>query len=83
VPDFVSTGWPVLMAMSNKEFVGEILGVELEDRLTGTVAVTALAAEAGAQVFRVHEVRQTRHALEMIASIMGSRPLSGNGRWIA
>ncbi|HVV10577.1 dihydropteroate synthase [Amycolatopsis sp.] len=69
-----ATGWPVLMALSNKDFVGETLGVELEERLDGTLAATALAARDGAQVFRVHEVRQTRRVLEMVAAIQGDRP---------
>ncbi|RCW44524.1 dihydropteroate synthase [Halopolyspora algeriensis] len=69
----VDTGWPVLMALSNKDFVGETLGSGLEDRVTGTLAATALAAHAGAAVFRAHEVRQTRQVLEMVASIDGAR----------
>ncbi|WP_346053203.1 MULTISPECIES: dihydropteroate synthase [Amycolatopsis] len=68
------TGWPVLMALSNKDFVGETLGVELTERLDGTLAATALAARDGAAVFRVHEVRQTRRVLEMVAAIDGHRP---------
>ena len=48
--DLVNTGWPVLMALSNKDFVGETLGVELTERLEGTLAATALAAAAGADV---------------------------------
>ncbi|HJQ47931.1 MAG TPA: dihydropteroate synthase [Amycolatopsis sp.] len=72
--ELAATGWPVLMALSNKDFVGEALGVELEERLDGTLAATALAARDGAQVFRVHEVRQTRRVLEMVAVIDGARP---------
>ncbi|WP_236793545.1 dihydropteroate synthase [Amycolatopsis sp. GM8] len=68
------TGWPVLMALSNKDFVGEALGVPLHERLDGTLAATALAARDGASVFRVHEVRQTRRVLEMVAAIDGDRP---------
>ena len=49
VKDLVNTGWPVLMALSNKDFVGETLGVELTERLEGTLAATALAAAAGAR----------------------------------
>lgn len=72
--EFVDTGWPVLMALSNKDFVGESLGVDLADRLTGTLAATAVAARAGAAMFRAHEVRPTRQTLEMVASINGTRP---------
>ncbi|MGB5112713.1 MAG: dihydropteroate synthase [Mycobacterium sp.] len=74
VEDLVNTGWPVLMALSNKDFVGETLGVGLTERLEGTLAATALAAADGAAMFRVHEVGPTRRVLEMVASIHGSRP---------
>jgi dihydropteroate synthase len=74
VEDLVNTGWPVLMALSNKDFVGETLGVDLTERLEGTLAATALAAAAGARMFRVHEVGPTRRVLEMVASINGHRP---------
>ncbi len=49
VKDLVKTGWPVLMALSNKDFVGETLGVGLTERLEGTLAATALAAADGAR----------------------------------
>ncbi|MDT5276087.1 MAG: dihydropteroate synthase [Mycobacterium sp.] len=71
--DLVNTGWPILMALSNKDFVGETLGVDLTERLEGTLAATALAAAAGARMFRVHEVGPTRRVLEMVASIHGQR----------
>jgi dihydropteroate synthase len=74
--ELVDTGWPVLMALSNKDFVGETLDVELADRVDGTLAATSVAAWLGARVFRAHEVRRTRHAVEMVASIAGTRPPS-------
>lgn len=70
----VNTGWPVLMALSNKDFIGETLGVELSERLEGTLAATAWSAAAGARVFRVHEVAATRRVVDMIAAIQGIRP---------
>jgi dihydropteroate synthase len=73
VKDLVNTGWPVLMALSNKDFVGETLEVSLTERLEGTLAATALAAAEGARMFRVHEVGPTRRVLEMVASIQGVR----------
>jgi dihydropteroate synthase len=72
--ELVATGWPVLMALSNKDFVGETLDVDLTDRLDGTLAATAVAAWTGARIFRAHEVRQTRRVAEMVASIAGTRP---------
>lgn len=68
----VNTGWPVLMALSNKDFIGETLGVELADRLEGTLAATALAAAGGARMFRVHEVASTRRVVDMVAAIKGT-----------
>ncbi|EHK85664.1 MULTISPECIES: dihydropteroate synthase [Rhodococcus] len=79
----VKTGWPVLMALSNKDFVGETLGVELADRLEGTLAATALAAAAGARMFRVHEVAATRRVVDMVAAITGTRPPARTVRGLA
>jgi dihydropteroate synthase len=83
VKDLVKTGWPVLMALSNKDFVGETLGVELTERLEGTLAATALAAADGARMFRVHEVGPTWRVLEMVASIRGDRPPTRTVRGLA
>lgn len=81
--DVVATGWPVLMALSNKDFVGETLGVGLTERREGTLAATALAAAAGAAMFRVHEVAATRRVLEMVASIQGRRAPARTVRGLA
>ena len=83
VDELVNTGWPVLMALSNKDFVGETLGVDLTERLEGTLAATALAAAAGTRMFRVHEVGPTRRVLEMVASIQGTRPPARTVRGLA
>ena len=83
VNNLVNTGWPVLMALSNKDFVGETLGVGLEDRLEGTLAATALAAAQGARVFRVHEVAATRRVVDMVAAIAGTRPPQRTVRGLA
>lgn len=72
----VDTGWPVLMAMSNKGVVGETLDLPLGERVTGTLAATAVAALHGAAMFRAHQVKETRQVTEMVASIAGTRPPS-------
>ena len=59
----VATGRPVLVSLSNKDFVGETLDVPVGERLIGTLAATAVSAWLGAQVFRVHEPRETRQVL--------------------
>jgi dihydropteroate synthase len=82
--ELVATGWPVLMALSNKDFVGEALGVAaVTDRLEGTLAATALAAAAGARVFRAHEVAATRRTVDMVAAIAGNRPPQRTVRGLA
>jgi dihydropteroate synthase len=81
--ELVATGWPVLMALSNKDFVGEALGVSLTERLEGTLAATALAAAAGARVFRAHEVAATRRTVDMVAAIAGTHPPARTVRALA
>ncbi|MFC8363494.1 dihydropteroate synthase [Streptomyces griseorubiginosus] len=72
--EMVSTGWPVLVSLSNKDFVGETLDRPVKERVVGTLATTAVSAWLGAQVYRVHEVAETRQVLDMVASIAGHRP---------
>ncbi|MCK1796040.1 dihydropteroate synthase [Streptomyces sp. XM4193] len=72
--EMTATGWPVLVSLSNKDFVGETLDRPVKERLIGTLATTAVSAWLGAQVYRVHEVAETRQVLEMVASIAGHRP---------
>ena len=72
--ELVATGWPVLVAVSNKDFVGETLDLAVADRLAGTLAATAVSAWLGARVFRAHNVLETVQALNMVASIRGDRP---------
>jgi dihydropteroate synthase len=74
VDELVATGWPVMMALSRKDFIGETLDLPVEERLEGTLAATALAASAGAAIFRSHDVVATRRVLEMTASVVGHRP---------
>lgn len=66
-----SLGFPVLMALSRKDFVGETLDLPAEERLEGTLAATTLAAWMGATVFRAHDVRATRRVLDMTAAVRG------------
>ena len=74
--ELVRLGQPVLVAPSNKDFVGETLGLPKEERLEGTMATIAVCAWHGARIFRVHNVRQARRTVDMVASIFGDRPPS-------
>jgi dihydropteroate synthase len=81
--ELVATGWPVLMAMSNKDFIGETLGTPVEERLEGTLAATALSAWLGARVFRAHQVAATVRSLRMVAAIRGDTDLAMGRRGLA
>jgi len=81
--EMTATGWPVLLSASRKDFVGETLGADIEDRLPGTLAVTAVGAWLGARIFRAHDVRQTRQALDMVAAVKGDLPPSRAVRGLA
>ena len=72
--EMVATGWPVLVSLSNKDFVGETLDLPVGERLTGTLASTAVCALAGARIFRVHQVVETRQTVDMVNTIAGRRP---------
>jgi dihydropteroate synthase len=71
--ELVATGWPVLVSLSNKDFVGESLDLPVGERLTGTLAASAVAALHGARIFRVHEVTETRQVVDMVDVILGRR----------
>ncbi len=81
--ELTATGWPVLLSASHKDFVGESLDAGLDDRLAGTLAVTSVGAWLGVRVFRAHDVKETRQALDMVASIKGDRPPSRAVRGLA
>ncbi|MEU0487908.1 dihydropteroate synthase [Nocardiopsis changdeensis] len=81
--EMTATGWPVLVSLSNKDFVGETLDLPVGERLTGTLAATAVCAWHGARVYRVHEVAETRQVLDMVASIRGVRPPARTVRGLA
>jgi dihydropteroate synthase len=72
--ELVGAGWPVLVSLSRKDFVGETLDLPPGDRLEGTLAATAVSAWLGARVFRAHDVAATRRVLDMVATIRGTRP---------
>jgi dihydropteroate synthase len=67
--ELVATGWPVLVAVSNKDFIGETLGRPVDRRGVGTTAVLAVSAWLGARVFRVHDVAAARRALAAVAAL--------------
>ena len=76
VSALVDTGWPVLLAVSNKKFIAETLGLDgrKSDRIIGTLATTAVAAWEGVRMVRAHDVAQTRQVLDMVAALRSGIP---------
>lgn len=81
--EVVATGWPVLVSLSHKDFVGETLDAPVTERLVGTLATTAVCVWHGARVYRAHEVVQTREVLDMVATLRGTRPPARTVRGLA
>ena len=71
--DVVALGFPVLQAISRKDFVGESLALPADERLEGSLAAMSIAAWQGATIFRTHDVAASRRTLDMVATIRGDR----------
>ena len=62
-------GFPVLVGVSRKTMIGQILGKEVYDRLIGSVVLAQLAAQKGAAILRVHDVAETVQALRIAQAV--------------
>ena len=69
-------GRPILLAISNKDFVGALTGRPPRERLAGTLAAVAHGVEAGAQVLRVHDVAAAADFLRVRAALRGEIELA-------
>jgi dihydropteroate synthase len=67
--DFKALGRPILVGPSRKAFLGNILRVEPQERVFGTVAACTLAIKNGAKIVRVHDVRAVKQALSVFNAI--------------
>ena len=74
VDELLDAPWPVLIAASRKDVVGETLGLPLAERLEGSLVLAALAARAGAAMVRVHDVAASVRAVRMAEAVAGTRP---------
>ena len=70
--EIVAIGRPIVIGTSRKSFLGKLTGREPADRVAGTLATLVLALERGAQVFRVHDVREAVDALKVAAATLSS-----------
>lgn len=68
MPEFVRSGYPVLAGMSRKSMIGQLLQRDVSERLAGSIACATIAAMQGAQIVRVHDVKETADALAIVAA---------------
>lgn len=74
IPQLLSLGFPLLIGVSRKSIFRDLPDGRVEGRLTGTLAANLLAAAAGAQIFRVHDVAEHRAAFSVLSTIRGDIP---------
>ncbi len=69
LPVIAQIGYPVLLGCSRKSVIGKVIGGEADERLTGTLVTTVLAALAGVAIVRVHDVAENVKAIKMLGAI--------------
>ena len=65
-------GHPVLLSASNKTFLGQVLGLDIDHRREASLAAVSIGIALGARVVRVHDVAGTRRVRDAIAAILGA-----------
>lgn len=71
-PQLLRLGFPLLIGVSRKSIFKGLPDGLIEGRIIGTVAANLVAAEAGARIFRVHDVAEHRAAFEVLAALAGA-----------
>ncbi|MDP8969253.1 MAG: dihydropteroate synthase [Actinomycetota bacterium] len=73
LPELCALGYPVLVALSRKDFLGETLGLPVDQRLEPSLGAAVAAIMLGARIVRVHDTLQTVRAVRTVESILGWR----------
>ena len=81
LPTLAALGYPVVFGASRKRFLRAIdpAAVDTDDRLGGSIAAALAAADRGAAVIRVHDVRETVQALKVWAALEWPHPSTSSG----
>ena len=69
LPEFAGLGCPLLVGLSRKSMLGELLGRDVSERLPGSLALAMAAAERGAGIIRVHDVAATADVLKVLRAL--------------
>lgn len=70
LPELTAEGFPILIGASRKSLIGHVLDAPVEDRLEGTLAVSALCTAAGADILRVHDVKENLRVVQMTEAVI-------------
>ena len=71
--DFHRFGLPLLVGMSRKSMIGQLLNVGPSQRLTGSLACAVIAAMQGAHILRVHDVKETVEAMRVVEATLSAK----------
>ncbi|TKB04394.1 dihydropteroate synthase [Alteromonas portus] len=66
LPALMKLGYPVLVGMSRKSMIGNLLNRKVDERLAGSISLATIVAQMGAQIIRVHDVRETADAVNIV-----------------
>ncbi|MCL1044583.1 dihydropteroate synthase [Shewanella sp. 1_MG-2023] len=72
LPELHSLHLPVLIGLSRKSMIGDLLQRDTNERLAGSLAGAMIAAQQGAQILRVHDVKETVDVLKVMSATMAS-----------
>ncbi|MEK8098597.1 dihydropteroate synthase [Morganella morganii] len=75
---FHNLGLPVLAGMSRKSMIGQLMDVPLDERVAGSVACAVIAAMKGAQIIRVHDVKETVQAMKVVEATRLAKETNDN-----
>ena len=67
---FIQAGYPVMVGVSKKAMIGQIIGRPVAQRIVGSAVASALAAQLGAAILRVHDVIETRDAMRVMQMLV-------------
>ena len=70
--ELTELGRPLVVGTSRKSFIGKLTGADVDQRLGGTIASCAIAVANGAQMLRVHDLREVREGMQVVAAILGA-----------
>lgn len=75
---FHNLGLPVLAGMSRKSMIGQLMDIPLDERVAGSVACAVIAAMKGAQIIRVHDVKETVQAMKVVEATRLAKETNDN-----